>query len=131
MANLWRRFPSDDLECDLPEWGGVNLDGQTFVKRATGDVAPTVVNTFWEAPAGGADAIVAVTGSGAAASTGSVTITGDALTVVTGTGTTSVSGSVTIIAGAVLTATGISTTAIKSERVLNVGRIKKTNGIRV
>ena len=47
--SVFRRFPSDDLESELPEWGGVNVDGQTFIRTGVGAVAWDIAEDFFEA----------------------------------------------------------------------------------
>jgi len=51
--SLFRRFPSDDLESELPEWEGVNVDGQTFIRVGVGAAGADVAEDFWEAATGG------------------------------------------------------------------------------
>lgn len=51
--SVFRRFPSDDLESDLPEWGAVNIDGQAFVRTGVGARAWDIMEDFWEFVAGG------------------------------------------------------------------------------
>ena len=52
MANsVLRRFPSDDLETELPEWENVNLDGQVLVRTGVGAAAAEIFEDFWETAA--------------------------------------------------------------------------------
>src|SRR3990172_8257884 len=63
--SVFRRFPSGELETELPEWEDVNVDGQTLVKRGTGSAAHELAASFFEAEQGGGPVALA----GAATST--------------------------------------------------------------
>jgi len=64
--SVFRRFPSDDLEVEGPEWEAVNLDGQTLVRTAVGNAAHLVAAGFFEATGEGVthQAAVAFAGAG-------------------------------------------------------------------
>ena len=47
--SVFRRFPSGDLNDDLPEWEHVNINGQSFVKSAVGSATWEIMEDFWEA----------------------------------------------------------------------------------
>src|SRR3990167_5619028 len=66
--SVFRRFPSDDLEVEGPEWVAVNLDGQTLVKAAVGNAAHLVAAGFFETTGEG------VTHQAAVAFTGTATV---------------------------------------------------------
>ena len=53
--SLFRRFPSDDLEIELPEWESVNLDGQVLIRVGVLAKAWEIAEDFFEAapPTGG------------------------------------------------------------------------------
>jgi len=61
--SIFRRFPSDDLETELPEWEAVNLDGQVLVRTMVLEAAWDIAEDFFEAapPAGGPSIPVAQT----------------------------------------------------------------------
>lgn len=47
--SVFRRFPSDDLEIEMPEWNDVNVNGQAFVRTGVNAKAWDICEDFWEA----------------------------------------------------------------------------------
>ena len=112
--SVFRRFPSDDLEVEGPEWVAVNLDGQTLVRTAVGNAAHPVAAGFFEATGEGVTHQAAVAFTGAATTAYSATALRAAALAFTGTASTAYAA--TVLRAATVTFAGSGNAAFNRSR---------------